>query len=412
MLKQHFLLILIVSLFVSNSLLAQSAMQVGELKTFYSEILGTDRTIQVYLPDSYDDSERKYATLYVLDGQMFFLNGVAIQKSLHGETLLPEMIVIGLVMEQPERNEVFRNQWDEFKAFVQKELVGYIDQNFRTNGERILFGWETSAYVSAEVIMASGCPFTGAISSNAAYIDQNMIDSFNKQVSDIKYLYLANTEKDIYTIASTTQAVENLKANDIDNLVWDVRLFNDEIHESLPYLSMYHGLKFYYHNYASPSFSSIKDFEERGGLPYLNDYFKQRGERFGMSQEIDYATKNTLIWMAWNQDEFSAFKQFMTEFEDVLGTPRYASAYWQNRLGQYYLKYEDFDSAIPFFERGIRDYPDDEYMAQMYSGLGLSYLGNDDKKRAKQNLKLAVQAAEKTSDQNLDVYKEQLKKVK
>jgi predicted alpha/beta superfamily hydrolase len=412
MLKQHINSALLLLLFTSSGLLAQSAIQVGELQIIKSEILGAERTIQVYLPDSYKDSNKKYPTLYVLDGQMFFFNGVAIQKSLNSETLLPEMIVIGLVMEQPERNDVFRNQWDEFKEFIQNELVDYVDQNFRTNGERILFGWETSAFVSSEVIMAEGSPFSGAISSNAAYIDQEMIEGFKKHATDKKYLYLANTEKDIYTIARTTQAVEHLRANEIDNLVWDVRLFNDEIHESLPYLSMYHGLKFYYHNYASPTFSNIMDFEERGGLPYLNAYFKQRGERFGMEKEIDDATKNTLIWMAWNQDEFNAFKQFMNEFEDVLATSRYASAYWQNRLGQYYLKYEDFDNAIPFFERGISDYPDDEYMAQMYSGLGLSYLGNDDKKRAKQNLKLAVQAAEWSSDENLDTYKEQLKKVK
>ena len=412
MLKQYISLVLLLFLFVNNSLLAQSAIQVGELKTLKSEILGADRTLQVYLPDSYKNSEKNFPTLYILDGQRYFLNGVAIQQSLHSETLLPEMIVIGVMMDKPERGQVFNNQWNEFEDFVQKELVSYVDENYRTTEERILFGWETCAFVSSTIIVAENSPFNGAIATNAAQMTTEMIDDFNKFESSQKYLYLANTEKDIYTIDHTRLAVENLNANNTPNLIWEFRLFNDEVHESLSYLSMYHGLKFYYHNYASPTFSSIKDFEERGGLPYINNYFKLRGERFGLSQEIDEATKNTLIWMAWNQDEFSAFKRFITEFTNVLATPRYASAYWQNRLGQYYLKYEDFDNAIPFFERGISDYPDDQYMAQMYSGIGAAYLGKNDKKRARQNFKLAIEAAESTTDEKLNIYKEQLKNVK
>jgi hypothetical protein len=50
---------------------------------------------------------------------------------------------------------------------------------------------------------------------------------------------------------------------------------------------------------------------------------------------IDDATKKTLIWMAWKEDNFEGFKLFMNEFADVLTTQRYASAYWQNRLAQF-----------------------------------------------------------------------------
>lgn len=411
MLKQHFssFLLLLLSL---NSVFAQTPIQVGEIHTIKSERLKSERTVQLYLPKSYMEDEKEYPTLYILDGQLYFMNGVAIQQSLHGEQMLPEMIVVGLVMERPERDDIFRSQWNEFEDFIMHELVPFIDNNYRTNGERILFGWETSGSVSSELLILDNSPFNGAISTNGAYTDQGLIDSFNKQEKGKKYLYLTNTDKDIYTITSTRQAVEQLEANDIPNLVWEFNEFNNEIHESLPYLAMYHGLKFYYHNFPSPAFIDISDFRKRGGITYLNTYFKERGERFSLSPEIDANTKNTLIWMAWKHDDFEAFKDFMTEFKDVLSTPRYASAYWQNRLGQYYLKYNDFSNAIPYFERGIKEYPDDQYMAQMYSGLGAAYLGNSDKKRAKANFKLAIQTAEKNSDDKLDFYQEQLKNVK
>ena len=63
------------------------------------------------------------------------------------------------------------------------------------------------------------------------------------------------------------------------------------------------------------------------------------------------------------------------EFKDVLSTRRYQSAYWQNRLGQFYLKHKDYNNAIFYFTTGIKDYPKSNRMAMMYAGLGDAYLG-------------------------------------
>ena len=73
--------------------------------------------------------------------------------------------------------------------------------------------------------------------------------------------------------------------------------------------------------------------------------------------------------MAWNRDNFEHFSFFMEEFKDVLSTKRYASAYWQNRLGQFYLKHKDYDNAIKHFEIGLKDYPNTKYDDAMKEGL-------------------------------------------
>lgn len=398
-------------IFTASFLHAQESNIVGEVHTFYSDHLKEDRRIQVYLPSDYEGSEKSFPTLYILDGDWFFLNGVAMQQNLRGENLLPEMIVIGIEMDRPYRDEVFSDKWNEFIDFLEQDLVGYVDKTFRTKDERILFGWENSGFLVSEVILKSSDVFDGAIASNGAYISDELIASFDS-LDQTKYLYLANTQKDIYTVQSSQKAAEVLRKGNSKNLIWTYEEFNDEIHESLGYLSMYHGLKFFYHNFGSPAFSSIEDFSDRGGMPFLKKYFEERGKRFGLPKEVDKATKNTLIWMAWNHDNFDAFDLFMTEFEAVLSTDRYASAYWQNRLAQFYLKYNSLDNAITFFERGIEEYPDKDFLAEMHSGLAKVLSKKGDNKTARKHMKKAIEIAKNNDDPKEEAYRSELVKMK
>lgn len=387
-----------------GSLYAQNEIEIGITEKLYSNSLNQELELQVYLPQDYEESERNYPTLYVLDGQWYFTAGVAIQESLRGGRFMPKMIVVGINMvDRPYRSKLF-NQWDSFITSLESEVVDHIDNSFRTSDDRIVFGWENSGFLTSELILRENSPFKCAIASNGAYINPESLKSFNNK--NMKFLFIAGSTKDIYSIDDTDQAAEALEAEDTPSLNWKYELFNEEIHESLAYTSMYQGLKFFYHNYGSLVFSSIDEFHDKGGMTFLEKYFQERGLRFGLPTEIDASTKNSLIWLAWKRDRFDAFDLFMEEFKDVLSTPRYANAYWQNRLAQYYLQYNSYDKAIEFFERGINEYPDDRFMAAMHIGLGSSFLGNGDKKLAKKHFKKGVDLARSTDDPKLKEYEE------
>ena len=77
----------------------------------------------------------------------------------------------------------------------------------------------------------------------------------------------------------------------------------------------------------------------------------------------------------------------MEEFKEVLSTKRYASAYWQNRLGQFYLKHKDYDNAIKFFEYGIETYPESSTPTHLHLRLGNAYEHSGNKKQAKKAFK-------------------------
>lgn len=344
-----------------------SQITIGINHTIKSSILNQDRTIQIFTPDGYSDSKQEYPVLYILDGQWYFSSGVAIQKALRTPGAIPEMIVVGINNSNPLRRTLFGDENEKFTNFLISEVIHYIDSNYRTNKERVVFGWEAAAYYLSELILKKSEIFNGAIISDGGYASEDLVKEFTSK-KDI-YLFMANSRKDIYYIGSTEAFHEILKKNNPQKLIWKYDLFNDEVHETLAHLALYKGVKYYYHNYDSPVFESIQQYVDLGGIHYLTNYFKERAKRFGGDGQIDDNTKNGLIWLAWNRNNFEYFNIFMTEFKDVLTTERYDSAYWQNRFGQFYLKHKDYQNAIKYFNIGLDKYPNSNFEKDMRQGI-------------------------------------------
>lgn len=401
-----------VILCLSSALTAQPTIDYSI--SIKSTALQSEQSIQVYLPKSYEsERDKRYPVLYILDGQWFFYNGVAIRETLRGESLMPETIIIGVdYKSRAYHDSLHFNLWDELSGYIQNELVPFVDKSYRTTDERIVFGWENPSYMVCEFLFTEKPLFSGYIVSNGGYVQPEMLEAYKKYQGPDKYLFLTNSKKDIYTIQSSESFAEKLKEKNPSRLNWKYQLFDQEVHESLAYTALYQGLRFYYHNYSSKVFSSAQEFHDEGGLKGLKNYFQGRSERFGTDPAIDNSTKNSLIWLAWKHDDFASFDYFMTEFADVLTTKRYASAYWQNRLGQFYLKNEDADHAIEYFTRGIEKYPDDKFMAKMHAGLGKSYQLKNDKSKAISSLKKAIKLAKISNDSQLEDYQLLLKSLK
>ena len=365
--------ILIVFYFINiTTTIAQenSLITIGKNHTFKSTILNENRTIQIYTPEGYLDSKKEYPVLYVLNGQWYFSSAVSIQKALRTPGAFPEMIIVGIKDSNTSRWALFGDKSDQFTDFLVNDVIQYIDSNYRTTNERIIFGWEAAAYYVSELVLKKSSLFNGAIITDGGYASEDIVKGF-KSNKDF-YLFMANSKKDIYYINSTEAFHKILKKSSPKNLKWKYSLFNDEVHETLAHLAMYKGLKYYYHNYDSPVFESIQHYIDLGGMDYITNYFKERAKRFGGDGKIDNSTKNALIWLAWKRDNFKYFSIFMNEFKEVLSTQRYASAYWQNRLGQFYLKHKDYNNAIKFFNYGLTKYPNSNFESKMKQGLAIA----------------------------------------
>jgi len=68
----------ILLLLIFSTLLTFS--QTTENKNIDSKILNKKKEIQIFLPNNYEHSKKKYPTLYVLDGQTYFYYGEVSNK--------------------------------------------------------------------------------------------------------------------------------------------------------------------------------------------------------------------------------------------------------------------------------------------------------------------------------------------
>lgn len=127
-------------------------------RTLHSNLLEEDRRIIVRLPRHYTlDTEKRYAVLYKFDGDNELPRYDSSIDVLHTAGLMPDLIVVAIPNGPGKRNRDLTpaslhqtegvgeemgtgpmGGGDRFLDFVEKELIPYIDTQYRTTSERIL----------------------------------------------------------------------------------------------------------------------------------------------------------------------------------------------------------------------------------------------------------------------------------
>jgi len=90
-------LLVIVWLIQVSLIIAQEDVIIGKYQKFESEILGGEVTYLEHLPDGYEDSDKEYPVIYMMNGHIIstFANAAATRDKLSGERIL-DMILIGI----------------------------------------------------------------------------------------------------------------------------------------------------------------------------------------------------------------------------------------------------------------------------------------------------------------------------
>lgn len=346
-------------------LLAQNTPKnniIGLTITVQSEIMNDEREIQVFLPDNYRESDKKYPVLYILDGQRYFLHGVSLQKAFFEFEQTPEFIVVGISKKQSDRNRHFTRNSGKYLQFIKKEVIGHIDNHFRSSEERLLFGW------------AFGGGFTIQTMTNEpdlfdAYISASAFPLANK-ISTIDSLLGANPDFDKYlyfTVGTNEGSVKkgNLELNKLlvgqapAKMNWTFRELQGEEHRSTPFTTLYHGIKSYFNYYPELQFNSLEEFSKAGGLQYIYDYYKQRAIRFGFANKVADWTMFNLTRNAIRANDFQQFDTFVNEFQKT-GFITRLSVNRACLIAEYYLKNSRHNKAIAIFKPIIDKHPDAE----------------------------------------------------
>ncbi len=367
-----------VILLMSGSLQVSSQEYlIGKKLSIESQVLNETRELIVHLPTNYQESKNDYPVLYLLDGRTHFEHAVAACNYLKSRGLAPDMIVVAIV--NIDRTRDFSPTHVEkrpttggapkFINFIDKELVPYINENYKAADYRILMGHSFGGTFTAYALLENPELFSAfiAISPYLMYDENHMVNEMKARLKDdfknpkLFYMTVGDEPDYLETLASFEEIIINQAPKSIA-LRYDK--MPNENHGTTPYLSLFNGLRFVYRDWQLP-----KELMN-GTLEQIDAHYKLVSTKYG----IEISTPENVI----------------------------------NFIGYQQINANDLSAAITIFSENVKRYPNS---ANVYDSLGEAYEKSNDLKKAKENFQKAYEIGLKNLDPNTLVFKSNLDRV-
>lgn len=250
-------------LLLTSSIVFGQDIKIGFKDSIDSKVLNENRKLIIKLPRDYNDTDKSYPVLYRLDGDMDLYTETVgtINRLAHLEELMPDMIVV--MVENTDRNRdmmptrtsYFQSEpgADNFREFIDNELIPHINRSYRTTNERLLCGQSLSAIFTLYCFLTSPASFDTFIACSGGFPDCE--EYFAKLTNDFlssdqdkpKHIFLTHGQTDFLDpegvikrqLINFTKQLESKK-----NVVSRLKIYDNEGH--VPFQSLYHGLRFIY----------------------------------------------------------------------------------------------------------------------------------------------------------------------
>ena len=169
-LKPFVIICLLMSSFGYAEHLETEPFSIGEILTFNSVTLDQQRTINVYIPNSYQqNSSKHYPVIYLLDGSkdedFIHIAGLVQFASFSWINHIPEAIVVGIAnidrkhdFTSPSNNALDLKDLPthggskKFISFINDELRPLINKKYRTNSTSTLIGQSLGGLLATEIL--------------------------------------------------------------------------------------------------------------------------------------------------------------------------------------------------------------------------------------------------------------------
>ena len=351
-------------------------ISLGKTIEFTSKVLNEKRDILIYTPTGYEDSNRKYPTLYIIDGAENFFIATAIVDFLSRNGQIPRMIVVGIPNVNRNRDlspSVIQGTSNpggggNFLMFFEDELIPYLDNAYRTNNYRILFGHSLGGMFANYAMFIRPELFNAFITASPYLFYDN---EFVIKEAVSKLGNLSNFDRQLFitlgnepTYHSSLNKYTSLLKDNTNTLRWDYQIFNDEDHGSIPIVSLLTGLKYIYSDFQLTMETATE------GIEAILDHYSQVKSKYNYKVDISEAKFNI--------------------------------------IGYTLLQNEEFDKAIEVFEYNVKLYPNS---ANVYDSLAEALEKTGRTKEATENYETAVKIGKKINDPNLTIFERNLARV-
>jgi len=321
-------------------------------------------------------SESNYPVLYLLDGGAHLQHASGAADYLATRGHIPGIIVVAIHNIDRSRdfspvhvdNIPTSGGAEKFLGFLSKELLPYLDENYRTAGFNILLGHSFGGTFIGYTLLEKPKLFDAflAVSPYLLFADNLVVNKSSEKLKPFKqtkYFYMTVGNEEGY-FESLEEYASIMKEKAGESVKFKYVKMPEEDHGTTPYLSVFSGLKFIFTGWQLPQELLLGDLEG------IDKHYKQISLRYG----IEIETPEQII----------------------------------NALGYRKLQDEDFEKAIATFKVNVKRYP---RSANVYDSLGEALESNGNSEEAAQNYQKAIDLGEKSGDANLPVYKTNLERV-
>jgi len=236
-------------------------ISIGEKIKINSTVLGHEREILIHLPPGYQQTKATYPVIYVTDAEKSFLLVTSMYDIFPAGGIFPNAIIVGIVNRGEQqryldfapliKDQPGSGQAELFIEFLKNELFPYIEQNYRTQPFRILFGHSFLGMFSCHVFLTQPELFNAYIisSPDLRWIKDSLTVNNLKKLSKPTFIHISNgsLEKPSQEIKLF---VDLLKS--IDNLTFQYTVNQGESHQSNGVFSIINGLRFIYSDWSLP----------------------------------------------------------------------------------------------------------------------------------------------------------------
>ena len=338
---------------INRSEVPAMEMNLGEKVSFFSDNLKEHREFFVRLPEGYQETERNYPVIYLLDAnnetltymKNLYFHSVTQIERLMQQGDIPESIIIGIPFKSSQWFSNTVSNSTPFRNYLNKELSSYIDDNYRTSNNNILIGQSYSAlfvistlpyssdtfnsYIAIEPVLASG-----ALESSLEHYKDIQVKKSDLQIIMGGTVFLEPAKTLNKQIANSSGKTVNVS----------LEVYPKESHGSVYYPALNSGLRKHFDDYRGPDKEQILT------------------ENFNHQSIINYFDKRVNKYQVETTDKLFQFAVYDVIFYNVMDKKfDQAFALWSVWTSQYKmynaniminncLRKKDHTSAISFLQ--------------------------------------------------------------
>lgn len=242
-----------------TSTLTKTPFTIGETITWQSSILGEERSLNVYLPHSYDrDSLKTYPVIYLLDGSadedFIHIAGLVQFGSFSWINLIPESIVVGITNVDRKRDFTYpsKNKQDQkefpttggsevFIEYLEKEVQTLINKEFRTSESKMLIGQSLGGLLATEILFKKPDLFDHylIISPSLWWDDESLLAIDPKPYSSSKSIYIGVGKEGEVMERLAKELFDKLEGIKAEKTVRFFQYFEKQDHGDVLHLAVY-----------------------------------------------------------------------------------------------------------------------------------------------------------------------------